>query len=383
MLLPEPFRDGIGDGGLVLLFAAVVVGVVALAWTVLVKLFEEVLKEFFKSRPLVPLAIGFLASFAALLTGHLWMLTPAILLVVVVLFAPGWVRQALARPLMVSGEILVLLALYGSQAWLLHRENAGRPYYVFLAFDREGRWEGSDDQILGRAEEYLNRHRAFFKNLPKTVPVAPRVVPDDSHALKSLPYRKADLDKVASQVMRLLGRSTFCPAVVLGTSVNLTQRPRIVLRSALYGITPAVKLTRAGTESFVLEGDDEMPYMALRATFELVQHLRGLRCDPRDGVVAGTTADPGSMRLPEDTEKEVKLVLLAEYGEVLANSDRRADLAPLAKDVQTAFDAKQVDDETVRRLLDRYVEVQPPSADVERQRRGLLAKPGALAERRG
>jgi hypothetical protein len=270
----------------------------------------------------------------------------------------------------------VLFLVYGAQEYVLSRENAGRHYYVFLAFDREGHWE-ADEQISSRSEDYLNSHRALFSGLDVKVKVVPMIVPDDFKNLKTLPYRTADLDKVALRVMHFLGRSSFCPALVLGTRLNVSSAPRVVLRSALYAVTADTKLRPGKTDAFVLEGDDDMHYFALLSTLKLMQTLRGLSCRATDGVVTATET-PGSLALPVETENEVKRRLLEEYYALLDVSDRRAGLAPLARDVQQAIDAKKTDDATVQALLDRYVEVEPPAVDAERQRRGLLAKPGAL-----
>lgn len=378
--LPEGLRDRAGDGdfalAVVIILVAVLIGLVSIAVGVL----KKGVTNFFEklgAAGFVLLALHVATIFVAALVNRVWLVVPVVVLAGLGLAWPPTLVRLLQQPWAIVAQVVLLVIVGYAEGRVVERQNAGKHYYVVLPL-RPPLTETTDDRVLHLSGVYLDRHRDLFGEI-KTI----QILPHDSRQLKDLRFHDADRPKIPLRVRALMRRERFCPAVVLTATVH-ERPPLLVLRAGLEGVG-ATSRKLEEIDHITLQGNEDMEYVTLKATVELLRRLRALRCDVELGPVQTNEGRPavsaGSMALDPAAEAAIRHRVLERYGRMLDLSGEPR-VEPLAAEVAAAVRAERFDEASVEALLDRYPHLlaqRPSEETIEVKRQANTAKlPGAF-----
>jgi hypothetical protein len=367
-LAPAWAKDRLGDGGLVVLLLVSVAVAAAFLWKIVLDVFEDSVKHWLAQERRLVLVAGYAGVLLlAVLLRTVWVVPILVFLAAGTLLGPAAVRARLRSRAGLAAQVVLVLAVGAAQLSVEYSRLAARHYYVFLAFDR--RTPVADDVLLRLSTDYLQTQRAVFRDLPSV-----HVLPEDPQLLKRLSSHDSEVARVAREVMHLLRRGRFCPALVVATIVDVEHDLDLRIRSVVRGIAARKPdLTATGTVIAVEGPMSDIRVLALRAAFELLRQVRHLRCDGELAEIPGGATGVAAMSLPALEETAVKRRLLQAYRDWLAAGDLAA--RSLVEDVDRALAAEVVEDETVSRLLRRTTAAVDP-ARIPAERCANLAKLG-------
>jgi hypothetical protein len=362
----DTIPKNIQDGGAIALLVAVLVAIAALVYKAATDEVGRKLAAWFtqENRLLVVCIAGLLAAIG-MMSGRWGTAAVVIILGGLWLFGRLHLRLLLGEKRNVWIQAGALLLLFMCETYLLSVHNAGRRYLVLLAFDVEA--GGVEEPVQRLSQQYLDAHSLVFRDLASM-----QVIPSQYDKLEQehLTSRRAAFQRLPSYISQRIGRTRFCPALVVTTTVELTHYPEVNIYSDIRGVPPD-RYESAPLDNIRLKGEN-VQFLGLRSAIWLMSALHNLRCDTQ------------LHRRAQDKDKDLELVLspreeqtalhktLSEYKHWVTAD--LGDSSPLSHDVDKALQSSSISSADVVQLLNRFPHTTVTPEEARKTRCAALVK---------